>query len=52
MSNYSTADAGSSWMNQDLQIDEDQGEVSGVFGEDGMVDTMDPVCHKRSLVVS
>ncbi len=31
-------------------MDEDQGEVSGMFGEDGMVGTMDPVCHKRSLV--
>jgi hypothetical protein len=33
-------------------MDEDQGEASRVFGEDGMVDTMDLVCHKRSLVVS
>ena len=33
-------------------MDEYRGEASKVFGKDGMVDTIDPVCHKRSLVVS
>jgi len=33
-------------------MDEDQGEVSRVFSEDGMVGTMDLACRKRSLVVS
>jgi len=32
-------------------MNEDQGETSRMFGEDGMVGTMDPVCPKRSLVV-